>query len=105
MFEEINGILYLSLIKINSDESTIPKILEKLRKVFLPLKESEDFPKINDNKYLMIFIVVLKKQDIYYEVFDFNRARDNFDKHCEDFFVQSDVNFQPQILKISEIKK
>lgn len=98
-FEEINGILYLSLI--NSNKSTIPNILKKLRKVFLPLKESEDFPEDDDNKLVMIFIVVLKKLDIYHKVFDFNGARDNFDDYCKDFFVPS--NFNPK--KISEIKK
>ena len=103
VFEEINGILYLS--KTNSNKSTIPNILEKLHKVFLSLKEfkskDKDFSKIADNKLVMIFIVVLKRMDIYYKVFDFNRANNNFNNYCEDFFVQS--NFPA--LKISEIKK
>lgn len=103
VFEEINGILYLS--KTNSNKSTIPKILEKLYEVFLPLKEfkskDKDFQEITDNKLVMIFIVVLEKMNIYHKVFDFNEAKDNFDKYCKDFFVQS--NFPA--LKISEIKK
>ena len=99
VFEKINGILYLSLK--NSDESTIPKILEKLRELFSLIKESKNFSKIADKKLVMIFIVVLKKMDIYHEVFDFNIAKDNFDNYCKGFFVQSKFS----ILKISEIKK
>ena len=109
VFEEINGILYLSLI--NSNKSTIPNILKKLSNEFSTLKESKDFSNIADDKLVMIFIVVLKKMDIYHEVFDFNRAfngakdnkekEDNFNKYCKDFFVKS--NFPA--LKISEIKK
>ncbi len=97
--KKIDGILYLSLI--NSNKSTIPKILEKLRKVFLPLEESKDFSKIADNKLVMIFIVVLETTYIYHNIFDFNRAKDNFDKYCEDFFVPSKFS----ISKIPKIKK
>ena len=99
VFEKINGILYLSLI--NSDKSTIPNILKKLSNAFSFLKESKDFSKIANDKLVMIFIVVLKKMDIYHEVFDFNRAKDNFNNYCKDFFGES--NFPA--LKISEIKK